>query len=114
MTLASPARPGRPFTAETTLTLQFPGFIPPHSPPVIPRLVLLLPLTLLPATGGAVPPTRPNLVLIVCDNLGNGDLGCFGATLHRTPHADRLAAEGTKFTGFHVASGVCPPAARRF
>ena len=51
----------------------------------------------------------PNVVLIFVDNLGNGDLGCFGSKLHRTPHIDRLAAEGTKFTSFYVASGVCTP-----
>jgi arylsulfatase A len=49
----------------------------------------------------------PNIVLIVCDNLGHGDLGCTGSMLHRTPHVDRLAAEGTRFTSFYVASGVC-------
>ena len=41
------------------------------------------------------------------DNFGNGDLGCFGSTRHRTPHMDRLAAEGTRFTSFYVSSGVC-------
>ena len=51
----------------------------------------------------------PNLVLFFVDNLGNGDIGCFGSKLHRTPHIDRLAAEGTKFTSFYVASGVCTP-----
>jgi arylsulfatase A len=54
-------------------------------------------------------PARPNVVLIFVDNLGNGDLACFGSKLHRTPHVDRLAAEGTKFTSFYVASGVCTP-----
>src|SRR4051812_12154332 len=52
---------------------------------------------------------RPNIVLIFVDNLGNGDLACFGSKLHRTPHIDRLAAEGTKLTSFYVASGVCTP-----
>ncbi|MDO8542616.1 MAG: sulfatase, partial [Opitutaceae bacterium] len=59
------------------------------------------------AVSSAAPP--PNVVLIFVDNFGNGDLGCFGSTLHRTPHVDRLAAEGTKFTSFYVASGVCSP-----
>ena len=48
-------------------------------------------------------------MLFFVDNLGNGDIGCFGSKLHRTPHIDRLAAEGTKFTSFYVASGVCTP-----
>jgi arylsulfatase A len=51
----------------------------------------------------------PNVVLFFVDNLGNGDIGCFGSKVHRTPHIDRLAAEGTKFTSFYVASGVCTP-----
>ncbi len=51
----------------------------------------------------------PNIVLFFVDNLGNGDVGCFGSNLHRTPNIDRLAAEGTKFTSFYVASGVCTP-----
>ncbi len=51
----------------------------------------------------------PNVVLIFVDNFGNGDLGCFGSKLHRTPNIDRLAAEGTRFTSFYVASGVCTP-----
>jgi arylsulfatase A len=51
----------------------------------------------------------PNIVLFFVDNLGNGDVGCFGSTLHRTPNIDGLAKEGTKFTSFYVASGVCTP-----
>ncbi|WP_395741526.1 sulfatase [Prosthecobacter sp.] len=52
---------------------------------------------------------KPNIIVIFVDNFGNGDLGCFGSKLHRTPNVDRLAAEGTKFTSFYVASGVCTP-----
>ena len=52
---------------------------------------------------------RPNFVVFFVDNLGNGDLGCTGSKVQRTPHIDRLAAEGTKFTSFYVASGVCTP-----
>src|SRR5687768_16575154 len=57
----------------------------------------------------ADPSDKPNVVLIFVDNLGNGDIGCFGSKLHKTPHIDRLAGEGTKFTSFYVASGVCTP-----
>ena len=53
--------------------------------------------------------SRPNFVVIFVDNLGNGDLGCFGSQLYRTPNIDRLAEEGTKFTSFYVSSGVCTP-----
>ncbi len=52
---------------------------------------------------------KPNIIVIFVDNFGNGDLACFGSKLHRTPNVDRLAAEGTKFTSFYVASGVCTP-----
>jgi len=51
----------------------------------------------------------PNSLIILCDNLGYGDVGCFGSTRHRTPHVDRMAAEGTRFTDFYVSSGVCTP-----
>lgn len=51
----------------------------------------------------------PNVVLILCDNLGYGDLGCYGSRLHRTPNVDRLAAEGMRLTDFYVSSGVCTP-----
>ncbi|MEO6787032.1 MAG: sulfatase [Chthoniobacteraceae bacterium] len=61
------------------------------------------------AIGAPETRTKPNIVLIFVDNLGNGDLGCLGSTLHRTPHIDRMAAESTKFTSFYVASGVCTP-----
>jgi len=51
----------------------------------------------------------PNIILILADNLGYGDLGCFGSTLNRTPHIDRMAGEGMRFTDFYSASGVCTP-----
>lgn len=51
----------------------------------------------------------PNFVVILCDNLGYGDIGCFGSTKHRTPHVDRMATEGTCLTSFYVSSGVCTP-----
>ncbi len=52
---------------------------------------------------------RPNVVLINCDDLGYGDLGCYGSTTHRTPALDRLAAEGVRLTDFYMASPVCSP-----
>jgi len=48
-------------------------------------------------------------VIIYCDDLGYGDLGCFGSELNRTPGIDRMADEGTRFTSFYVTSGVCTP-----
>jgi arylsulfatase A len=51
----------------------------------------------------------PNFIIIFCDDLGYGDVGCFGSKKHRTPQLDRMAAEGMKFTSFYVTSGVCTP-----
>jgi len=52
---------------------------------------------------------KPNFIVIYCDNLGYGDVGCFGSTKHNTPHLDRMAEEGLKLTSFYSASGVCTP-----
>ncbi|MBM4050155.1 MAG: sulfatase [Planctomycetes bacterium] len=52
---------------------------------------------------------KPNFIFIFADNLGYGDFGCFGSKAHRTPHVDRMAAEGMKFTSHYSCSGVCTP-----
>lgn len=52
---------------------------------------------------------RPNVLLILVDDLGYGDLGCYGATRQRTPNLDRMAAEGVRFTDFYMSSPVCSP-----
>ena len=52
---------------------------------------------------------RPNVVLIFADDLGYGDLGCYGATKLKTPNIDKLAAEGKRFTDAHSSSAVCTP-----
>lgn len=54
-------------------------------------------------------PTKPNIVLILADDLGYNDLSCYGATKLRTPGIDRLAKEGLRFTDAHTAAGVCCP-----
>lgn len=51
----------------------------------------------------------PNIVFIFADDLGYGDLGCFGANDIKTPHIDRIAAEGIQFTEFYSASSICSP-----
>jgi arylsulfatase A-like enzyme len=51
-----------------------------------------------------------NIVLIAADDLGYNELGCYGQKIIRTPHIDRIAAEGIKFTNFYSAQAVCAPA----
>ena len=52
---------------------------------------------------------KPNIILINCDDLGYGDLGCYGSEVNKTPALDRMAEEGTRFTDFYMASPVCSP-----
>jgi arylsulfatase len=52
---------------------------------------------------------KPNIIFILADDLGIGDVGAYGQTKIRTPHIDRLAAEGMKFTDFYAGSPVCAP-----
>lgn len=53
--------------------------------------------------------TKPNVIIIYLDDLGIGDLGCYGATAVKTPHVDRLAAEGIRFTDAHSTAATCTP-----
>ena len=53
--------------------------------------------------------SRPNVVLIVADDLGYGDTSCYGATMIKTPNIDRLAAQGMKFIDAHAAASLCSP-----
>jgi len=53
--------------------------------------------------------TPPNIVIIFADDLGYGDLGCYGHPTIKTPHLDRMANEGIRFTQFYVAASVCTP-----
>lgn len=63
-----------------------------------------------PASGAANAATaRPNIVVVLCDDLGYGDLGCYGHPVIRTPHLDRLASEGIRFTDCYAAAPVCSP-----
>jgi arylsulfatase A-like enzyme len=57
----------------------------------------------------AVPEPHPNLVIIVTDDLGYGDLSCYGATQIHTPNVDRLAAEGMRFTRGYAPASICTP-----
>lgn len=53
--------------------------------------------------------SRPNIVMILVDDLGYADLACYGSKVQRTPNIDRLAAEGLRFTDFHSNAAVCSP-----
>ena len=57
----------------------------------------------------AAPPRQPNIVLILADDLGYGDVGCYGQERIKTPNIDRLAKEGMRFTDFYAGCTVCAP-----
>ena len=65
-------------------------------------LVLAAPLS-------AIAAAPPNIIIIFTDDMGYGDLGCYGHPTIRTPNIDRMAAEGMKFTSFYSAAEVCTP-----
>jgi uncharacterized sulfatase len=58
---------------------------------------------------GSASARKPNIVVILADDLGYGDLGIYGARAIRTPNLDRMAAEGAKFTQFYASASVCTP-----
>jgi arylsulfatase A-like enzyme len=61
-------------------------------------------------TVASAQPTRlPNVIVIMADDLGYGDLGCYGHPSMRTPSLDRMAAEGLRFTDFYASAPVCTP-----
>ena len=65
--------------------------------------------TALPLKLRAASPKQPNIVLIYADDLGYGDVGCYGATKVKTPNVDKLAAQGLRFTNAHSPSATCTP-----
>ena len=69
-------------------------------------LLAILPLWLGGLAGAG---TLPNVIIIFADDLGYGDLGCYGHPSIRTPHLDRMATEGLRFTDFYAAAAVCTP-----
>ena len=52
---------------------------------------------------------KPNIVFILADDLGYGDVGCYGSTKIKTPHMDKLATQGIRFTDGHATSATCTP-----
>lgn len=70
---------------------------------------LFLYLSFLCLLASSVCASQPNIVLVVADDLGYGDLGCYGSEVNETPHIDALAASGLRFTDFHSAGAMCSP-----
>ena len=73
-------------------------------------IALVLALSSLARAADAGQARKPNVIFILADDLGYGDLGCYGQKKIRTPHIDRLAAEGVRFTQFYSGAPVCAPA----
>src|SRR5688572_4347299 len=77
-----------------------------------PRLTLITLLLTLTSCGTQAPETgnpRPNIIYIMADDLGYGDLSGYGRTSYSTPTLDKLAAEGTRFTQAYAIAPVCTP-----
>jgi arylsulfatase A-like enzyme len=66
-------------------------------------------ISLLGTTVGAAENERPHIIVILADDMGWGDLGCYGGKVAPTPNIDRLAAEGTRFTQYYAAAPICSP-----
>ncbi len=69
--------------------------------------ILIAAFVVLSADLAAAPPARPNVIVILTDDQGYGDVGCYGASGFTTPNLDRMAREGIRFTDFYVAQPVC-------
>ena len=90
------------------MTRKFPDVKMRTSPP----LAILTALLLAPSAkihAANQPPFNPNIVLILADDLGFGDTGCYGGTKIPTPNIDRLAKQGLRFTDVHATSATCTP-----
>jgi len=73
------------------------------------RLICFLLLTALVITRPSLAKETPNIIVIMADDLGYGDLSCYGATQVKTPNIDRLAAEGLRFTSGYCSASTCTP-----
>src|SRR5687767_10730069 len=75
--------------------------------PIIVRLLFYIVLSA--ASSHAATPRPPNIIIIMADDMGYTDLSCYGNDRYQTPHLDRLAREGLRFTDFHSNGAVCSP-----
>ncbi len=73
------------------------------------RQLLLFVATLGVLSGAVVAAAKPNIIYVLSDDLAQGDLGCYGQKLIKTPHLDRMAREGTRFTQAYCGTTVCAP-----
>src|SRR5688500_16003444 len=71
--------------------------------------LFLLLATFLGFASNAAPLNKPNIILILTDDLGYGELGCYGQQKIKTPNLDRMAREGLRFTRFYAGATVCAP-----
>lgn len=76
---------------------------------IVSRIAALICLISVAAGGALAADRKPNVILVVADDLGYGDLGCYGQQKFKTPNIDRLAREGMRFTQFYAGSTVCAP-----
>src|SRR3954452_4883701 len=74
-----------------------------------PYRFLILFFTLFSAGYADDKPSQPNIIVIVADDLGYGELGCYGQRIIKTRHIDELAQQGIRFTQFYAGSPVCAP-----
>ena len=72
-------------------------------------LIGTLAFVFVPPAISASPAARPNIVFILSDDLAQGDVGCYGQKLIKTPHLDNMAAQGTRFTQAYCGTSVCAP-----
>jgi arylsulfatase A-like enzyme len=79
---------------------------------MIRTLTFLLLLLITPFAASAAVADAPNIVLIFVDDMGYGDLACYGSKQNRTPNIDRLAAEGQRWTSFYSSGATCVPSRR--
>jgi arylsulfatase A-like enzyme len=108
------ASSARPFIEATVLEGRTMSNYPGHLPHRLTKSILTLGAAFLSMSLGdkvqsAEPRSVPNIVLILADDLGWADLGCYGSTYHRTPNLDRLAAAGLRFSNAYAAAPVCSP-----
>ncbi len=77
-------------------------------------LTLLTAVTLSPASAAFAQRERPNFIVVFVDDMGYGDLSCYGNTRVKTPNIDRLASEGVRFTQFYANSPIRSPTQDRY